>query len=78
MTLELSHEQATELTALLDGALRDMSFEIAATDNGGYRSELMERRRLLTEVADALRTVAPTRNLGESEAVTRELSHPGA
>ena len=78
MTLELSHEQASELAGLLDGALRDMSHEIAATDNAGYRSELMERRRLLNEVADALQAIVPSYSLEESEAVIRELSHPGA
>ena len=78
MTLELSHEQASELAVLLDGALRDLSHEIAATDNARFRSELMERRRLLYEVADTLHAVAPAHHLGDSEAVSRELSHPGA
>jgi hypothetical protein len=74
--LELTEEQAEELKALLEGALREMSHEIAATDNPEYRSALNGRRQILTAVADALQHPAETSSHG-ADALTRELSHPG-
>lgn len=78
MNLEMTDRQASELEALLDAALRELSFEIAATDNAGFRAQLVARRDRLAEVAAALRPLVRTRALDEAEAVERELSHPGA
>lgn len=50
MNLELNYEQALELDALVSAALRDMSHEIAATENGHYRAQLMGRRGLLQQL----------------------------
>ena len=44
MQLTLTDTEATELRDLLDGALGDLSSEIADTDNPGYRLGLKERR----------------------------------
>ena len=47
MQLTLTDTEATELRDLLDGALGDLSSEIADTDNPGYRLALKERRTRL-------------------------------
>lgn len=78
MNLDMTDKQASDLDALLDAAVRDLSYEIAATDNAGYRAELMARRDRLVEVAAALHPLVRARGLEEAEAVERELSHPGA
>ena len=52
--LELNDEQASELHSLLDMALRDLTHDIAATDNAGYRATLRERRDHLTAIRGAL------------------------
>lgn len=78
MNLEMTDQQATEVDALLEGALRDLSHEIAATDNARFRAELMDRRDRLAEVAATLRPLVRARALEKAEAVERELSHPGA
>ena len=44
MELTLTEDEATELRDLLDGSLRDLSSEIADTDNPGYRVGLKTRR----------------------------------
>jgi hypothetical protein len=78
--LTLTKEHAFALWALLDGSLREMSHEIAATDNAAFRARLVERRRQLAEVADSLDellTVQPTPETGGSDAVIRELARPG-
>jgi hypothetical protein len=75
--LELTEEQAGELKALLEGALRDMSHEIAATDNPEYRSALNGRRRTLAAVVDALAHPGTETAPHGADALTRELSHPG-
>ena len=54
MRLEISTHQAHELKTLLDEALRELSHEIAATDNPAYRSQLLARRGSLTGVAVAI------------------------
>jgi hypothetical protein len=56
MRLELTQEQASELDILIDSTLRDMSYEIAATDNCRYRAKLIDRRNQLRAVADTLQT----------------------
>jgi len=54
MTLQLSDEQAAELRSLLDGALRDLSHEIAATDNADFRTGLRHSREVLKGVRHGL------------------------
>ncbi len=44
MKIELTEEQVADLGTLLRGALGDLSSEIAATDNAGYRDGLRARR----------------------------------
>lgn len=78
MNLEITDQQASEVDTLLEVSLRELSHEIAATDNGRYRAELVGRRDRLAEVAATLRPLVRSRALEEAEAVERELSHPGA
>jgi hypothetical protein len=49
-TLELTADQAVLLGDLLDGTIRDLSPEIAGTDNPAYRRELVERREQLRAI----------------------------
>jgi hypothetical protein len=56
--LQLSDDQAQELRTLLDGALGDLSHEIAATDNAEYRLRLRERRDLLTAIRSGLEALS--------------------
>ncbi|MGD0881348.1 MAG: hypothetical protein ABSB09_07260 [Acidimicrobiales bacterium] len=57
MQLTLTESEATELRDLLDGALGDLSSEIADTDNPGYRATLKERRQALQSVRAQLEAV---------------------
>ncbi|MGA2835287.1 MAG: hypothetical protein ABSF84_01690 [Acidimicrobiales bacterium] len=57
MQLTLTDSEATELRDLLDGALGDLSSEIADTDNAGYRASLKERREALRAVRAQLESV---------------------
>jgi hypothetical protein len=52
--IELTEAQATTLLDMLDLHLGNMSTEIAATDNPGYRRGLRERRDHLRFVRTAL------------------------
>lgn len=77
MNLELTTEQAEELENVLELSLREISHEIAATDNAEYRAALNARRHQQQEVRDILR-----RHLGllhelRPEELERELAHPG-
>ncbi|MGH9045452.1 MAG: hypothetical protein ACRDVP_11620 [Acidimicrobiales bacterium] len=45
--IHLERDEANELARLLDGALGEMSSEIADTDNPSYARELRARRELL-------------------------------
>jgi hypothetical protein len=54
MELNLTEEEADELRVLLDQAIRDLSPEIAGTDNPTYRSGLRERRERLRHVRGRL------------------------
>jgi hypothetical protein len=54
MELNLSDEEVDELRVLLDQAIRDLSPEIAGTDNPAYRSGLRGRRELLREIRGRL------------------------
>lgn len=58
MELTMTDAEASELRDLLDGALGDLSSEIADTDNPGYRVALKERRERLRSVQDKLAAVA--------------------
>ena len=77
MNLVLTDAQAHEMRSLLEEALREMSHEIADTDNAQYRLGLVNRRRLLNEIADELGRLvvggAPT----DSDVLVREMAHPG-
>lgn len=54
MRVTLSEEQASELRGLAEVALREMSHEVAATDNSRYRAELIARRHRMQEAVKAL------------------------
>jgi hypothetical protein len=54
MARSLDREQLTQLAELLSNALRDMSHEIAATDNAHYRAGLLDRRRSLEAIRAAI------------------------
>ena len=54
MELKLTREQAEDLEGLLETSLRELSSEIAATDNMDYRAGLRTRRVHLAEVAETL------------------------
>jgi hypothetical protein len=51
MQIHLSDAQVNELRGLLDGALADLSYEIANTDNWEFRKDLRARRARLEEVS---------------------------
>ncbi len=83
MHLELTIEQAQALNRLLEQSLRELSHEIAATDNAEFRAHLSEYRHSLVKVTGAL-----GRLLTEAPSVSsppptpppgfvRELAHPG-
>ncbi|HTT87569.1 MAG TPA: hypothetical protein VMF60_09395 [Acidimicrobiales bacterium] len=78
MRLEITTEQARAVKGLLAEALRDMSHEIAATENPAYRAGLVARRQLLTEVDGAIGAllVGPG-PAGDATVPARELAHPG-
>ncbi len=83
MELKLTREQAAHLEDLLDAYLRELSSEITATDNPGYRAGLRARQANLAEVADALRLLvrsAPAKPERVSPALWElelEQAHPG-
>lgn len=54
MQLELNDEEAAALRQLLDGSLRDLSGEIADTDNATYRKGLSQYRDALRAIASRL------------------------
>ncbi len=54
MRLNLHDGDLAELRTLLDDALRDLSHEIAGTDNADFRDLLRRRRERLQRVKDAL------------------------
>ena len=80
MNLVITREQADELHGLLVLGLRDLSHEIAATDNAEYRAGLFERRQRLTEVSAVLgRLLAvPETATDTGEALERDRARPGA
>ena len=50
MNLHLDDVQADELRLVLDGALGDLSHEIADTDNASFRDRLRARREHLRAI----------------------------
>ncbi len=58
MDLRLSDEQAGALRELLDDAVRNLSFEIAATDNWHYKAELRANRENLRGILRQLEAPA--------------------
>jgi hypothetical protein len=54
MELRLDDEEATELAQLLADTLRELSSEIANTDNAEYRRTLRARRERLEHIVQAL------------------------
>ncbi|KAA0232779.1 MAG: hypothetical protein EDR02_16130 [Actinobacteria bacterium] len=58
MDLHLSDDDRDLLREILDSAYRDLSYEIADTDNYTFRQQLKDRRervgRILTEVGGPL------------------------
>ena len=79
MNLALTDAQAEELHILLEQGLRDLSHEIAATDNALFRVDLLERRQLLSSVSARLRELrsVPVAATDTGEALERELARPG-
>jgi len=83
MHLELTIEQAQALNRLLEQSLRELSHEIAATDNAEFRADLSAYRDCLVEVTEALSpllTEAPgTSNTppGSARVFVRDLAYPG-
>jgi hypothetical protein len=54
MQLELSNEDAQLLREVLDLVVRDLSPEIAHTDNAQYRRALIDRRGHIAAILDSL------------------------
>ena len=54
MDLNLDADQATALRDVLEGALRDLSYEISNTDNSQMKDELRQRRESLQTIAEQL------------------------
>lgn len=54
MEIHLGSEEVEALKAVLDDALRDLSHEIADTDNASFREGLRARRELLQGIRATL------------------------
>ncbi len=54
MQLELSDEETEALRQLLDGSLRELTSEIADTDNATYRKGLSQYRETLRAIQSRL------------------------
>jgi hypothetical protein len=79
MHLELTIEQAEALNRLLEQSLRELSHEIAATDNAEFRADLSKYRDFLVEVTGALSRLV-TKAPGVSPlapGLDHKLAHPG-
>jgi hypothetical protein len=79
MHLELTMEQAQALDTLLEKSLRELSHEIAATDNAGYRADLSRYRDRLAQAKEVLgRSMTGVPGvLSSAPGAVRELAHPG-
>ena len=56
MELHLDANQTSTLLDVLDGAWRDLRFEIADTDNARYKAGLRDRERIIQSILDLLRS----------------------
>jgi hypothetical protein len=54
MKLEIADDDVDELRTVLDGVLRDLSHEIAGTDNAEFRASLRQQRERIQRVRQAL------------------------
>ncbi len=52
MHLDLTDDAASLLREILNSAVRDLSHEIADTDNSTYRAELRDRRDAVRSILD--------------------------
>ena len=79
MNLVLSTEEADELRAVLQVALRELSHEIAATEHPAFRARLVERRNLLVGLEATLgqQMLVPSVFDDGGDALVRELARPG-
>ena len=53
--LTLEDVEVEALVDLLDGKLRDLSYEIADTDTADFRNQLKSRRDLLNKILENLK-----------------------
>ena len=53
--ISLNEEEIEALVTLLEGSLRDLSYEIADTDRMQFRDQIKARRDLLAKILDDLR-----------------------
>lgn len=78
MNLALTAEQAEELQGVLLVTLRELTHEIAATDNAWFRAGLVARRERLAELNDTLhRQLLVPAVIDDDGELLRELAHPG-
>ena len=80
MDLALTPAQARELEGLIASGLRDLSHEIADTDNPEFRRDLTLRRQNLIEVGATLVTLLQAAGMATgpgSSPLAREVAHPG-
>ena len=54
MHIDLTDEAAALLREILNSTVRDLSHEIADTDNSGFRAELRDRRDAVRGILDAV------------------------
>jgi hypothetical protein len=76
MNLEIGREQAEDLDGLLGVSIGELSHEIAATDNPGYRAQLVARRDRLTVFKGQLEHLLAPR-APVPGGLVRELARPG-
>jgi hypothetical protein len=79
VNLMLTTKQAEEVHDVLTTSLRDLTHEIVATDNAGYRAQLQDKRRALVEVHGVIGKLlaSPVPATDGGEALVRELARPG-
>ncbi len=61
MELNLSEDDIEQLRNVLDSVVRDLSHEIADTDNSGFRANLKQRRDTLRSILDRIGGPLPDR-----------------
>lgn len=79
MNLTLTAEQAEELQGVLQVTLRELTHEIAATDNASFRAALVCRRARVAELFDMVsqQMLVPLTFDDGGDALLRELARPG-